>query len=241
MGTPSSGTITAARPSAKCKTSRSVWTDFRVIRYCLWRECLDDASILSVVRKTSGIWAQGLMLGRPPPNPDSGGVALRLQRFAKLFQEKLQIFLGGQRAHNTDTEDLPGQRTEAASDLNASIVYQAFSNFRLANTFWNAHCVQCRNAKALGNVHAQSHGFYALDERLMATAVPLPSVFNSLLRDNQQRLAQRVKHGNRRGVVVAMRHRRVVMNQLQVEVPTAWRRSATVQEFHRPSRHSHRR
>src|SRR5580704_4031089 len=178
---------------------------------------------------------------RPPPNPASDGVALRLERFAKLFEEKLYIFLGGQGTHDADAENFPCERTEAASDLNACIFYQAFSNFRLVNTFWNTHCVQGWNAEAFGNVHAQSHGFYALDERLMATSVPLPSVLNSLLRDNQKRLAQCVKHGNRRGVVVAMRDRRIIVNQLEVEVPTARRGGAAVQEFHGPSRHSHRR
>src|SRR5580704_1428496 len=136
----------------------------------------------------------------------SNRVAFGLQRLTKFFQEKLHILLRGQRTHNPDAKDLPSKRAETTGDLNAGIVDQALPNSCLVDAFWNPHRVQGRNAVLLGNVHAQTHCLDALNKRLMAPAVPFPSVLNSLLRDDQQRLAQSVKHRNRRGVMVAVRN-----------------------------------
>src|SRR5580700_5580662 len=166
-------------------------------------------------------------------------VAFGLQRLTKFFQEKLHIFRRGQRTHNPDAKDLPSKRTETTSDLDASIFDQTLPNFCFVDAFWNPHRVQGRNAVLLGNVHAQTHCLDALHKRLMAPAVPFPSVLNSLLRDDQQRLAQSVKHRNWRGMVVAVRNSRVVVNQFEVEIPTAHWRSTAVQELHRPRRHGH--
>src|SRR5271168_3421841 len=109
----------------------------------------------------------------------SARVALSPQRLAKLFQEELHILLRRQWTHNADAENLPGQRPETSGDLNASFIDQALANFCFVNTPWNAHGVQGRNAVSLGNVHPQAHGLDALNKRLMATTVALPSVLNS--------------------------------------------------------------
>ena len=50
-----------------------------------------------------------------------------------------------------------------------------------------------------------------------------------------------VEHGNRRGVMVAVRHRRVIVNQLEIQIPAARRGRAGAQTVHCPRRHGHRR
>jgi len=48
----------------------------------------------------------------------------------------------------------------------------------------------------------------------------LPAILNALLGHNHKRLAQGIEHGNGSGVVIAVRNGRVVMNQLQIQIPT---------------------
>src|ERR1700691_4586050 len=71
--------------------------------------------------------------------------------------------------------------------------------------------------------------------------MPLPPILDSFLGDHGKRLAQRIKHGNWRGMVVAMRYGRVIMNQLQVEIPAAHGRGSSAQPVHGSLRNRHRR
>src|SRR5579863_1674243 len=169
----------------------------------------------------------------------SSGVSLGLQRVTKLFQKKLHILLGSQRAHYANAENFAGKRTEPSSDFYARFVQQAFSHFSLVNSFWNAHRVQGRNSVTFRNVQIQAHRFDALDKRTMATAMSLPTLLDIFVRDHQQSLAQSVEHGNRRGVMVAMRDGRVVVDQLEVKIPTAYWSTALAQEPHSSRRHGH--
>lgn len=116
-------------------------------------------------------------------------VALCAQGLFELLQKKLYVIFGGQRTHHANAEDFACERPKTAGDFNARFIQKAASHFRLVNTWWNAHRVQGRNSVPFGNVQAQAHPFYALDKGRMAAAVPLPSVFDSLLGDEQQRLA----------------------------------------------------
>src|SRR5208282_1180068 len=81
-------------------------------------------------------------------------VALCAQDLSELLQKKLHVIFRGQRAHHADAEDLAGERPKTAGDFNARLVQQAFSHFRLVNTFWKTDRVQSCNSMLLGNVHA---------------------------------------------------------------------------------------
>src|ERR1700730_8800419 len=96
-----------------------------------------------------------------------------------------------------------------------------FADSRLLDPVGHDHSVQGGDLMFSRNVHTQAHRFNTLDERFVATAMPLPSVFYSFLRDHEKRLAQSVKHTDRCGVMIAMRYRGVIVNQFEVKVPAA--------------------
>src|ERR1035441_2388331 len=164
---PSSGTIIAVWLSAKCKTSRRVCTDFSVIRYFLSprvpgviaQSCLLFTK--NVHKKRSRKTFTKTRCRSPALSSRARERSMNLDRVAfcaqdlsELFQEKLHVIIGGQRAHHANAEDFAGERPKTAGDFNARLVQQAFSHFRLVNTFWDTHRVQGCNSMLLGNVHA---------------------------------------------------------------------------------------
>src|ERR1035441_364834 len=166
---PSSGTIIAVWLSAKCKTSRRVCTDFSVIRYFLSprvpgviaQSCLLFTK--NVHKKRSRKTFTKTRCRSPALSSRARERSMNLDRVAfcaqdlsELFQEKLHVIIGGQRAHHANAEDFAGERPKTAGDFNARLVQQASSHFRLVNTFWNTHRVQGCNSMLLGNGAARS-------------------------------------------------------------------------------------
>src|SRR5579862_7073799 len=186
--------MTAVWLSAKCRTSRSVSTDFSVIRDCLWRESLmmSRGFALSATRKDRSRSSDRQVPRRGFVNLD--GVALRFQGFLELIQEKLHIIFRRQWPHHADTENLARQRPKAAGNFDSRPVQQTLADFAFVNARGHANCIQRGNAMLLRNVHLQAHRFNPLDERSVAAAVPLPAILDAFLRNHRERLAQGIEH-----------------------------------------------
>src|SRR5580704_1709422 len=121
----------------------------------------------------------------------------------ELLQKKLHVIFGRQWPHHANAKNSAGERTETPGDFNTRPVQKASAHFSFVNAFRHTYCVQRRNLMLCRDVHAETHRFYALDESVMATAMPLPPVLDSFFGNNQKRLPQCVKHRNRRRVMVA--------------------------------------
>ncbi len=131
--------------------------------------------------------------------------AVRFQRAFEFLRKNCTLSSVARGPITPMRKTLPASGPKPPAISMPGAVQKLLAHFGLVDILGHADRVQSRNSVLFGNVHAQTHRFNSPDKRLVATAMPLPAVLNSFLGDYQERLAQSVEHGNRGGVMIAVR------------------------------------
>ena len=124
-------------------------------------------------------------------------------------------------AHQPDPPDLAFQRAQPAGDLQVELVHQPAAHGCLVHAVRHAYGGQRWQAHFVGNVHLHPHFLQPGPEKLSISAVTGKTGFQPFLLRQPQRLAQRVVHINRRGVVIHARRAPIIGQQVQVKIPVS--------------------
>src|SRR5829696_2556641 len=79
------------------------------------------------------------------------------ERPAERVQKEVGGFRCRERSHQTDAEDLSGERTEASQHLDTVLRHQMLADLHIVNTGGHANGIQVPHAIRFGDMHRQPH------------------------------------------------------------------------------------
>ena len=172
--------------------------------------------------------------------PSAAGVYPGMpQRRSERFQDQQHVLRRGAVAHHSDAEDLAGQRTEAAGDLDfrcSSRYCRTLASSTPAGTR-GVFKVQSRFAGSFTCISSPMASMPATNAWWLL-AVARPAVLQTLFGHHHQAFAQRVEQRGRRGVVI-LAAAVIGIQQLQVEIPGLHRSGAGLEALEGARRDGH--
>ena len=166
----------------------------------------------------------GAHRAHPSSSARDGGVLVAADAAGHRAHQAFLGLLARALAHHADPPRAPGQRAEAAADLDAVLAQQRAADGGLVDRLRHAHGQQRVQLLAVGGEALEAQDAPERSaQRLVRARVTRPARVEPLFVDDPQPLVQRVDHVDGRGVVVGARAvgEPVVDHRLQVEVPGA--------------------
>src|SRR3954466_14079888 len=135
-------------------------------------------------------------------------------------QEEQDVSQRRSRTHEANAPDFSSERAEAGANLDSKFVEQPAAQLGFIDTIRHPYGVQRPQALRHRRQQRQSEGIEAGHERLVMTAVSLPSRLQAFLLDNRKRLVKSVDERSRDGVMVFSPQPEVLeQRQVQIEAP----------------------
>ena len=114
----------------------------------------------------------------------SGSYRIRSYRGRNRVQKEIDLFIRRERSHDADAENLPAELSDARSHIDAIVLQQARPQLSFIYSGWHARRNQVPNAVLWNrNKRLKSKLAQTLDEPVVCSAMPFPSVVEPLLLD----------------------------------------------------------